>query len=146
MSRVKRCDRYLPQRSASVRYFSPKALERLVVDPPSESPKKKEEKKKFDDLLIAVLVLDKTIESAAGEEQVRAAADSVMLRASQIDGFSGPGTYFSEHFIRDRFVKLQATCPGDELTHMSDTQDKLCDDFKAMFQTVPDRSWLHRVP
>ena len=135
MSRVKRCDRYLPQRSASVRYFSPKALERLVVDPPSESPKKKE-KKKFDDLLIAVLVLDKTIESAAGEEQVRAAADSVMLRASQIDGFSGPGTYFSEHFIRDRFVKLQATCPGDELTHMSDTQDKLCDDFKAMFQTV----------
>ena len=112
---MKGVERFLPTRG--LRWFSPKNLKRLIVDDPA---REKKEKDKFDDLVRAVIDLDKMIERGT-DEDVLSAVTAVLVRKEnkKIDGFAGPGTYFSEHLVRDRFVKLHAPLPGDELTKMS---------------------------
>lgn len=113
-------ERHLPARTQN--YFSPAALQRLV-DPAREE-------KKFDDLVRRVVFLDMEIArasavvaGAARDEAVGVAVDAVMFRAGTLKGFSGEGSYHTEHLVRDRFVKAGAAFPGKELLPMGKDQE-----------------------
>jgi len=127
--------RFLPARG--LRWFSPTNLRRLIVDDPASE---KNERSKFEDPLHTVIVLD-TKMVLGTDEEVSSAMREVLMRQDKekkIAGFAGPGSYFSEHLLRDRFIKLYKAFPGDKLTSMSESAAKHFVGLQDLFTGVTD--------
>ena len=115
---------HIPQDQWMRKFWAPDALNRLVTG---------SEEAKFDDLVAAIVNLDDAI---IAKDAVATNVDACRCAAVRIKGFVSDG-YFTEHLVRDRFVKLQAShlFPGTAFVQTSrgqstiDAYQKLCEKF-----------------